>query len=161
MKRSPPQSNWRRRFEIEVVDLRTVKPLDTDTVLASVARTGACFASANLSVGRRDRGSDRARRGPKVFICSTPRRAHQRERHTDPISSKSLGDAQTERKRHRGKSARSCFENKFMPQVPIIMPQLGESIAEATIVESRSSRATKSRTIRKSSTSKRTKRSWA
>ena len=27
-------------IEIEVVDLRTVKPLDTDTVLASVARTG-------------------------------------------------------------------------------------------------------------------------
>jgi pyruvate/2-oxoglutarate/acetoin dehydrogenase E1 component len=28
------------RIEIEVVDLRTVKPLDTDTVMASVARTG-------------------------------------------------------------------------------------------------------------------------
>lgn len=27
-------------YEIEVVDLRTVRPLDTDTVLASVARTG-------------------------------------------------------------------------------------------------------------------------
>jgi pyruvate dehydrogenase E1 component beta subunit/2-oxoisovalerate dehydrogenase E1 component beta subunit len=27
-------------IEIEVVDLRTVKPLDTDTVMASVARTG-------------------------------------------------------------------------------------------------------------------------
>jgi len=27
-------------YEIEVVDLRTVKPLDTDTILASVARTG-------------------------------------------------------------------------------------------------------------------------
>jgi len=27
-------------YEIEIVDLRTVKPLDTDTVLASVARTG-------------------------------------------------------------------------------------------------------------------------
>ncbi|MEO6052767.1 MAG: transketolase C-terminal domain-containing protein [Chthoniobacterales bacterium] len=27
-------------YEIEVVDLRTIKPLDTDTVLASVARTG-------------------------------------------------------------------------------------------------------------------------
>lgn len=26
--------------EVEVVDLRTVKPLDTDTVIASVARTG-------------------------------------------------------------------------------------------------------------------------
>jgi pyruvate dehydrogenase E1 component beta subunit/2-oxoisovalerate dehydrogenase E1 component beta subunit len=30
----------REGFEIEVVDLRTVKPLDTDTVLASIARTG-------------------------------------------------------------------------------------------------------------------------
>ncbi len=28
------------RVEIEVVDLRTVKPLDTDTIMASVARTG-------------------------------------------------------------------------------------------------------------------------
>src|SRR5512141_3238800 len=28
------------RAELEVVDLRTVKPLDTDTVMASVARTG-------------------------------------------------------------------------------------------------------------------------
>src|SRR5438874_5207002 len=27
-------------FQIEVVDLRSVKPLDTETVLASVARTG-------------------------------------------------------------------------------------------------------------------------
>ncbi len=27
-------------FEVEVVDLRTVKPLDTDTIVASVARTG-------------------------------------------------------------------------------------------------------------------------
>jgi acetoin:2,6-dichlorophenolindophenol oxidoreductase subunit beta len=27
-------------YEIEIVDLRTVKPLDMDTVLASVARTG-------------------------------------------------------------------------------------------------------------------------
>lgn len=31
-------------YEIEVVDLRSVKPLDTDTVLASVARTGRLLA---------------------------------------------------------------------------------------------------------------------
>ncbi|PYK96193.1 MAG: alpha-ketoacid dehydrogenase subunit beta [Verrucomicrobia bacterium] len=31
-------------FEIEVIDLRTVKPLDTGTVLASVARTGRLLA---------------------------------------------------------------------------------------------------------------------
>jgi len=32
------------RWEIEVIDLRSVKPLDTDTVLASVARTGRLLA---------------------------------------------------------------------------------------------------------------------
>ncbi len=31
-------------WEIEVIDLRTVRPLDTDTVLASVARTGRLLA---------------------------------------------------------------------------------------------------------------------
>ncbi|HEY5895727.1 MAG TPA: transketolase C-terminal domain-containing protein [Chthoniobacterales bacterium] len=31
-------------YEIEIVDLRTVKPIDTDTVLASVARTGRLLA---------------------------------------------------------------------------------------------------------------------
>jgi pyruvate dehydrogenase E1 component beta subunit/2-oxoisovalerate dehydrogenase E1 component beta subunit len=31
-------------WEVEVVDLRSVKPLDTDTVLASVARTGRLLA---------------------------------------------------------------------------------------------------------------------
>jgi len=31
-------------WEVEVVDLRTVKPLDTDTILASVARTGRLLA---------------------------------------------------------------------------------------------------------------------
>jgi pyruvate/2-oxoglutarate/acetoin dehydrogenase E1 component len=34
------------RIEIEIVDLRTVKPLDTDTVLASVARTGRVLVVA-------------------------------------------------------------------------------------------------------------------
>ncbi len=34
------ESGW----DIEVVDLRTVKPLDMDTVLASVARTGRLLA---------------------------------------------------------------------------------------------------------------------
>lgn len=31
-------------YEVEVVDLRSVKPLDTDTILASVARTGRLLA---------------------------------------------------------------------------------------------------------------------
>jgi pyruvate/2-oxoglutarate/acetoin dehydrogenase E1 component len=31
-------------WHIEVIDLRSVKPLDTDTILASVARTGRLLA---------------------------------------------------------------------------------------------------------------------
>ena len=31
-------------YQIEVIDLRSVKPIDTDTVLASVARTGRLLA---------------------------------------------------------------------------------------------------------------------
>ena len=31
-------------YDVEVVDLRSIKPLDTDTVLASVARTGRLLA---------------------------------------------------------------------------------------------------------------------
>ena len=31
-------------WEVEVVDLRSVKPLDTDTIIASVARTGRLLA---------------------------------------------------------------------------------------------------------------------
>jgi pyruvate/2-oxoglutarate/acetoin dehydrogenase E1 component len=34
------------RYEVEVVDLRSVKPIDTDTVLASVARTGRLLCVA-------------------------------------------------------------------------------------------------------------------
>src|SRR5213595_2363835 len=53
----------REGFEIEVVDLRTVKPLDTDTVLASVDR----FRGA-----ARPRKSSRASL-TRVFICSMQR----------------------------------------------------------------------------------------
>ena len=46
--------------EIEVVDLRSVKPLDTDTVVASVARTGRLLVRRrSLAVGWRHGGSHR------------------------------------------------------------------------------------------------------
>ncbi len=62
-------------WEIEVVDLRSVKPLDTDTVIASVARTGPiALRRRSVAVGRRDGRSHRARRDAKASDCSTPRR---------------------------------------------------------------------------------------
>ena len=47
--------------EIEVVDLRTVKPLDTDTVLASVAEPAALGVGESFP-GAGYRGSHRPRR---------------------------------------------------------------------------------------------------
>ena len=125
----------REGLEVEVVDLRTVKPLDTDTVLASVARTGRllCVGESFPGAARTPRSS---RGSPaRAFICSMPRPASQRERHTDSVSSKSLERAPAEREKHCRKSARVATRIESMPQVPIIMPQLGESIAEATIVD--------------------------
>ena len=42
--RAPPRALAGEGLEIEVVDLRSVKPLDTATILASVARTGRLLA---------------------------------------------------------------------------------------------------------------------
>jgi pyruvate/2-oxoglutarate dehydrogenase complex dihydrolipoamide acyltransferase (E2) component len=46
-----------------------------------------------------------------------------------------LERASAERKKYRNQSSRTAARIEFMPQVPIIMPQLGESIAEATVVD--------------------------
>ena len=56
--------------EVEVVDLRSVKPLDTDTVMASVARTGRLLCVGESWPGRSHGRSYRASL-PKVLVCST------------------------------------------------------------------------------------------
>lgn len=58
-------------FHVEVVDLRSVKPIDTDTILASVARTGRLLTVGEAfpwgaSRPRCSRGSRR-----RASICST------------------------------------------------------------------------------------------
>ena len=98
--------------EIEVVDLRSVKPLDTDTVLASVARTGRLLcvgesfpwggATAEVIARVATEGFHLARRGAG---------AHQRQRHADPLSSESLERASPECEIDRGQGAPdSCAE---------------------------------------------------
>ena len=64
-------------YEIEVVDLRTVKPLDTDTV-PRVRRAHGTFALRGriISVGRRDGGGDRARRYGRFSSARCRARAH-------------------------------------------------------------------------------------
>ena len=79
-------------WDIEIVDLRSVKPIDTDTILASVARTGRILAvGEGFPVGRRDR--TRSRR-PGGFRWVSPARcataASQLPRYTDSLSSESL-----------------------------------------------------------------------
>ena len=43
---SPPRIGWQPRIDVEVVDLRWIAPMDTDTVLGSVARTGRLLVAA-------------------------------------------------------------------------------------------------------------------
>ncbi len=61
-------------YEIEVVDLRSVKPLDTDTVLASVARTGRLLCVGEAWPWGGVTAEVIARVVPRGSACSMPRR---------------------------------------------------------------------------------------
>src|SRR5207237_2797841 len=61
--------------------------------------------------------------------------ASQCERHADSLPSKSVERASAEREKYCREGETTSSRIESMPQVPIIMPQLGESIAEATIVD--------------------------
>src|SRR5439155_10193158 len=76
-----------------------------------------------------------ARHEPGLSSARCSAAAYQCERHADSVPPKSLEHASSERENHcrEGETTPSRIES--MPQVPIIMPQLGESIAEATIVD--------------------------
>src|SRR5438067_13644179 len=86
-------------------------------------------------MGRCYRGSYRARYEPGFSSARCIAATSQRERHADSVSSKSLERASAERKKYCREGEATASRIKSMPQVPIIMPQLGESIAEATIVD--------------------------
>jgi pyruvate dehydrogenase E1 component beta subunit/2-oxoisovalerate dehydrogenase E1 component beta subunit len=71
----------REGLELEVVDLRTVKPLDTDTVLASVA-THRPFALRRriISVGRHERGGHRTGHQPGFHLLdAAPQRLNAKD----------------------------------------------------------------------------------
>ena len=57
----------RNGIEAEVIDLRTLRPLDTDRIIASAKRTGRVLivheACRFGGIRRRDRGRDRRQRG--------------------------------------------------------------------------------------------------
>src|SRR6266403_285747 len=86
-------------------------------------------------MGRCYRGSYRARYEPGFSSARCIAATSQRERHADSVSSKSVERASAERKKYCREGEATASRIKSMPQVPIIMPQLGESIAEATIFD--------------------------
>jgi pyruvate/2-oxoglutarate/acetoin dehydrogenase E1 component len=71
---APPRSLQLDGYQIEVVDLRSVKPMDTDTILASVARTGRLLALGEAFPWGGVTAEIIARVAAKASICSTPRR---------------------------------------------------------------------------------------
>ena len=149
-------------IEMEVVDLRTVKPLDTDTVLASVARTGRLLCVGEAFPWGGVTAEVVARVAQEGFpLLDAPPRAAQRAGYSRAVPSAALGGAPARRGGHRqgragiaevlsmtfasaarglrGGGTSSFLHPPLSPltfpmRVPIIMPQLGESIAEATIV---------------------------
>jgi pyruvate/2-oxoglutarate/acetoin dehydrogenase E1 component len=95
-------------WEIEIVDLRSVKPLDTDTIVASVARTGQTpLRRRSLAVGWRHRGNRFARHGGRFRPARRPAATPQRQRHSRALSSESLGRASSHRPQRRRRRQKS------------------------------------------------------
>ena len=124
-------------WEIEVVDLRSVKPLDTDTVMASVARTGRllCVGEAWPWGGVTAEIIARVTSEGYGLLDAPPQRLNAKD--TPVPYHPNLWTA------HRPTAPRPSPPprretpealKQIMPPIPIIMPQLGESIAEANII---------------------------
>src|SRR5689334_7952120 len=91
------------------------------------------MCGGSLAVGGSNSRSGRAsgQRRVRALGCATT--TAQCQRHAGAISSEPLESAPADRATHRfGGATPATFV--VMPSIPIIMPQLGESIAEATIV---------------------------
>ena len=122
--------------EIEVVDLRSVKPLDTDTVMASVARTGRLLCVGEAWPWGGVTAEVIARVASEgLWFAGCAAATAERQGHARAVSSEFVDGAPAHRAQHRrGREKPVAALIKFMPQIPIIMPQLGESIAEANII---------------------------
>ncbi len=138
MKRWPsPEELATEGIEIEVVDLRSVKPLDTDTVMASVARTGRllCVGEAWPWGGVTAEVIARVASEGFGLLDAPPQRLNAKD--TPFLIIPTCGRRTGPRRRlasapRRAQPSPNC---NTMPQIPIIMPQLGESIAEATVID--------------------------
>ena len=122
-------------IEVEVVDLRSIKPLDTDTV-AGVRRAHGPPArrGRSVAVGRRHRGGGRPRRQRGFALLDAPPQRLNAKETPVPFHPEFLGHPPPDRAQHRRRRAANFLSYLTMPLIPIIMPQLGESIAEATVV---------------------------
>ena len=137
------QDGW----EIEVVDLRSVKPLDLDTILASVARTGRLLAVGEAFPwgGVTAEVISRVTEEGFHLLDAPPQRLNARD---TPVpyhpklwaAHRPTPESICEALAQTAHFLIPAFQNfRFsastkMPTVPILMPQLGESIAEATVV---------------------------
>jgi Pyruvate/2-oxoglutarate dehydrogenase complex, dehydrogenase (E1) component, eukaryotic type, beta subunit len=108
----------REGFEVEVVDLRTVKPLDTDTVLASVARTGRLLCVGESFPWGGATAEVIARVTSQGFICSMHRRNVSTRKtlrfHTTQIFGARIDRTRKILSRRRG----NCFENRVYAAGP-------------------------------------------
>ncbi len=118
-------------WEIEIVDLRSVKPLDTDTVMASVSRTGKllCVGEAWPWGGVTAEIIARVASEGYGLLDAPPQRLNAKD--TPVPYHPNLWTAHRPTARAVAVAARKLLR---IMKIPIIMPQLGESIAEANII---------------------------
>ena len=123
-------------IEAEVIDLRTLKPMDTDTIIASVKKTGrAVTVEEGWAAIRRRRRDRRAHHGAGVRLSRRAGRARHRQGRADALRRQSRkARAAFGRRSGRGGQSRLLPVGRAMP-TNILMPALSPTMEKGNLAQ--------------------------
>ena len=119
----------------EVLDLRTLVPLDEPAVIASVEKTGRAVIGARGGPGLRVRGRDRGPpRREGVLLPQSPDRPGHGVRHAVPVLRSSTSTYRMPAYRFGGPSGRPGLVGGAV-SFEFRLPDIGEGVAEGEVVQ--------------------------
>ena len=123
-------------IEAEVIDLRTLKPMDTDTIIASVKKTGrAVTVEEGWAAVRRRRRDRRAHHGARLRLSRRAGHARLRQGRADALR-RQPGEAGAAfgRRGGRGGESRLLPVARVMP-TNILMPALSPTMEKGNLAQ--------------------------
>ena len=149
-------------IEAEVIDLRTLKPMDTDTIVASVQKTGRCVTvEEGWAQVRRRRRNRRAADGARLRLSRRAGAARHRQGRADALRRQSReAGAALGRRSGRGGESRDAIGSRASCPPTSSCPRCRPPWRRATWRVGSRRRATRSSRATSSPRSRPTRRRW-